>query len=100
MHARLTEDAEADLDAIKEYLEPRSPQGLQRILSAIFTTIGQLETFPFLGHGGRVGDTREIAVPRTPFVVIYSTNEDDPYYIDIDRILHGRMKYPPEEAGS
>ncbi len=95
MHARLSADAEADLDAIKDYLEPRSPQGLQRILSAIFTTIGQLETFPFLGHDGRVGETREIVVPRTPFIVIYSLADE--YYIDIDRVLHGRMKYPPEE---
>lgn len=95
MHARLTEDAEADLDAIADYLTPRSPQGLARILSAIFTTIGQLESFPFLGHDGRVDGTRELVVPRTPFIIVYSL--PDQYYIDIDRILHGRLKYPPED---
>ncbi|WP_424992633.1 type II toxin-antitoxin system RelE/ParE family toxin [Oceaniradius stylonematis] len=51
MHARLSEDAETDLYTIRDYLEPRSPQGLQRVLSAIFTTIGQLELFPLLGKG-------------------------------------------------
>ena len=96
MHARLTDDARADLHAIREYLEPRSPQGLTRMLSAIFTTIGQLESFPFLGREGRVGETREITVPRTPFIVVYSLA--DQYYIDIDRILHSRMQYPPDES--
>ncbi len=95
MHARLTADAEADLDAIKDYLAPRSPQGLERILSAIFTTIGQLESFPFLGHDGRVPSTREIAVPRTPFIIVYSLN--DAAFIDIDRIFHARRKYPPDD---
>ncbi len=94
MHARLTEDAQADLKAIKEHIEPRSPQGLVRILSAIFTTIAQLENFPFLGREGRVTNTREITIPRTPFIIIYSL--DDPYSIDIDRIFHGRQQYPPE----
>ncbi len=94
MHARLTQDAEADLDAILVYLEPRNPQGLQRILSAIFTTIAQLENFPFLGRDGRVDGTREIIVPRTPFIIVYSLADE--YYIDIDRIFHGRQQYPPE----
>lgn len=93
MHARLTEDAEADLIAIREYLAPRSPQGLERILSAIFTTIGQLENFPFLGREGRVESTREISIPRTPFLIVYSLG--DPLYIDIDRIFHDRQQYPP-----
>jgi len=96
MHARFTEDAKADLASIEEYLEPRSPQGLQRILSAIFTIISQLESFPFLGHEGRVEGTRELVVPRTPFIIIYSLNE--PYYLDIENIVHGRLKYPPDEA--
>ncbi len=92
MHARFTADAEADLYAIKDYLELRSPQGLERILSAIFTTVGQLESFPFIGREGWAEGTREITVPHTPFIIIYSL--DEPYYIDIDRIFHGRQKYP------
>ena len=94
MHVRLTDDAIADLVSLKDYLEPRSPQGLERMLSAIFTTMGQLETFPLIGHDGRIEGTREIIVPRTPFIVIYSIADE--LHIDIDRVLHGAMKYPPE----
>lgn len=93
MHARLSEDAETDLHTIRDYLEPRSPQGLQRVLSAIFTTIGQLELFPLLGKDGRVDGTRELIVPRTPFIIVYTV--PDAYFIDVERILHGRLKYPP-----
>ncbi len=95
MHVRLTDDAVADLENLKEYLGPKSPQGYARIAAAIFTTIAQLETFPLLGREGRVEGTYEIAVPRTPFLLIYSLG--DPLFIDIDRVLHGKQKYPPEE---
>lgn len=93
MHARLSEDAATDLHTIRDYLEPRSLQGLQRVLSAIFTTIGQLELFPLLGKDGRVDGTRELIVPRTPFIIVYTV--PDAYFIDVERILHGRLKYPP-----
>jgi len=92
MHVRLTEDAQSDLDAIKGYIEPRSPQGFKRIFSAIFSTLAQLESHPFLGHDGRVEGTREVIVPRTPFIIVSTLNE--PSHIDIDRILHGRRRYP------
>ena len=87
MQVRLAADAEADLDEIRDYLEPRSQQGLERMLSAIFTTIGQLESFPLLGHNGRVDGTYEIVVPHTPFFIVYSLP---------DRILHVRQNYPLE----
>lgn len=94
MHIRLTDDAVADLENLREYLEPQSPQGYTRVATAIFTTMAQLESFPLLGREGRVENTYEIAVPRTPFLVIYSLN--DPLFIDIDRVLHGKQKYPPD----
>lgn len=91
----MTDDAVADLENLREYLEPISPQGYARIATAIFTTMALLETFPLLGREGRVEGTREIAVPRTSFLLIYSLN--DPVFIDSDRVLHGKLEYPPGE---
>lgn len=95
MHVRFSNRAEADLIEIKDYLEPRSRQGLDRIMSAIRTTSGQLETFPFLGHDGRVPDTYEIFVPRTPFILVYAI--PDEIYIDILRVMHTARNYPFED---
>lgn len=63
------------------------------MLTAIFTVAAQLESFPLLGREGDIAGTREITVPRTPFRLIYTL--DDPYFIDIIRVLHGSRQYPP-----
>jgi addiction module RelE/StbE family toxin len=93
MHVRFQDTAEADLVAIKRYIEPKSPKGLERVLTAIFTIAEQLESFPLMGRVGEVEGTREITVPRTPFRLIYTL--DDPHFIDIVRVLHGARQYPP-----
>lgn len=94
MRLRLTNTAKDDLSEIRDYLEPRSVQGFTRVMSAIFTTMKQLESFPFLGRAGQVGDTREISVPSTKYLVIYRINE--PYYIDVVRVMHTSRMYPSE----
>lgn len=94
MHVRLSDKAEADLKDMKDYLEPRSPQGLDRILSAIFTTLSQLESFPFLGRKGRRTGTHEISVPRTPFLIVYVVTDE--IFIDVEGIIHTRRRYPYE----
>ncbi|MDP1554305.1 MAG: type II toxin-antitoxin system RelE/ParE family toxin [Hyphomonas sp.] len=98
MHVRLSADAEADLDTLAAWLAPRSPQGLDRLLTAIFTTLGQLEGFPLLGKPGRVEGTRELVVPRTSLLVIYTL--PDAYHLDVERVLDGRQKYPPGVDGA
>lgn len=95
MHLRLSDDAKADLQGIKDYIKPRSPQGYQRVMTAIFTMFDQLESFPFLGRDGEVKDTREMTVPRTEYRIVYTL--PDEYYIDVERVLHAKLKYPPEQ---
>lgn len=98
MHVRLSADAEADLEALAAWLSPRSPQGLDRLLTAIFTTLGQLEGFPLLGKPGRVENTRELVVPRTSLIIIYTL--PDAYHLDVERILDARQKFPPDATAS
>jgi addiction module RelE/StbE family toxin len=93
MHVRFQDTAEADLLAIQRYIEPESPRGLERVLTAVFTVAEQLESFPLMGRVGAVAGTREIVVPRTPFRLIYTL--DDPHFVDIIRVLHGARQYPP-----
>ena len=96
MHVRFEEDAEADIDEIEDYyVNNVSTKISERILLSLFTTIEQLESFPFLGKEGSVAGTRELQMTKYPYVVIYSV--PDKYHVDIERVLHTSMQYPPEE---
>ncbi|MBO6538732.1 MAG: type II toxin-antitoxin system RelE/ParE family toxin [Rhizobiaceae bacterium] len=97
MHLRISDDALADLLGIRDYVQPRSPQGYFRVLAAIFAIFDQLEAFPLLGREGEVETTREMTVPRTPYRIIYTL--PDQYHIDVERVLHSKLKYPLDEAG-
>ncbi len=93
MHVRFQDTAESDLDSVRQFLGPRDPRALERILTAIFTVAEQLESFPLLGRVGEVEGTRELTVPRTPFRLVYVL--EDPYFVDVIRVLHGKLRYPP-----
>ncbi|MEM7173278.1 MAG: type II toxin-antitoxin system RelE/ParE family toxin [Pseudomonadota bacterium] len=94
MHVRFSADAVADLRSIENYVKPVSPTGFLQIISSILTSAGQLERFPLLGRIGREGETRELSVPRTPFVIVYTL--PDEYHVDIERVLHERQEWPSE----
>jgi len=93
MHVKISEEAEADLHNIEIYIKPKNPAAYERMVGAIFGSIYQLETFPLLGRNGREAETRELSVPRTPYVVVYRI--PDQLHIKILRILHGRQQWPP-----
>lgn len=95
MHVELSDSAQADIDNIRSYLGPRSEKGLERVLTAIFTSIGQLEKFPFIGRKGRVEGTFEVFVPRTPFIVVYTVPND--FFVKVEAVLHTARAYPFDE---
>ncbi|WP_207779334.1 type II toxin-antitoxin system RelE/ParE family toxin [Zavarzinia aquatilis] len=53
----------------------------------------RLSEHPHLGRAGRVADTRELVIPRTPYVAVYSIGPDA---IDILAVFHGARRWPPE----
>lgn len=96
MHVRILDEARSDLRNISNYINAENPAAAQRVITAILTTISQLENFPFLGRNGREEGTREISVPRVPYFVIYTL--PDEYHIDIEAVFHERQKYPPQDG--
>lgn len=93
MHVRFSDTAEADLDHIYTYIAEQNPRAANRMIDAILISAHQLGHFPFLGRLGRMSDTRELKVPRTPYIIVYTL--PDAYHVDIETILHERRCYPP-----
>jgi toxin ParE1/3/4 len=52
-----------------------------------------LEQFPCRGQLGHVVGTRELAVIRTPYVLVYRI---DDIVVVILRVRHGAQRWPPE----
>lgn len=94
MHVRFTAQAEADLEQIHAYIRQLNPRAADRVIDRLLTAAFNLEEFPFLGRPGRLAGWRELVVTGTPYLLFYSFPDD--FHIDIDRILHGARKFPPQ----
>jgi len=97
MHLKLSGRAEADLESALDYLAVHFPSQIDKFLIQLDMMFHHLETFPMLGKTGRLPGTREIPIPRSPMIVIYSINE--PYDIEVERVIHGALRWPPEDDG-
>ena len=84
--------AYADLKHIHDYISEDNPQAAIAVLAAIRSAVrGQLKTSPLSGRIGRVADTRELMVPRLPYIVAYRIDASS---VQILRVLHGAREWP------
>jgi toxin ParE1/3/4 len=84
--------AVSDLKAISEYIEhDRNLEVANRITRAIYDSVQSLRTMPHRGREGRVKDTRELLVPRLPYIVVYRPLDERILILDI---VHGAQKWP------
>ena len=63
--------AEADLDAIFEYLNQRNPQAAAAVLKTIRGRISKLAEFPFTGRRTKRREIRCLIIVRYPYKVYY-----------------------------
>jgi toxin ParE1/3/4 len=82
----------ADLAALRAYIEQDNPTAAQRIaLRIIHNVENLLPNSPEMGRPGRVPGTRELVIPRTPFIVPYRLVGNT---IQILRVFHGARRWP------
>lgn len=89
--------AQADRDAIFDYIEADSPRAAIAIDDRIRSQVNGLAQFPEIGRLGRVAGTRELVIVRTPHIAAYRIVGDT---MRVLRILHGARQWPedlPEE---
>lgn len=82
----------SDLESQLSYIATDNPRVALDIGDRIFQHVSHLSEYPDMGRHGRRQKTRELVVPRTPFVIVYRIDSDR---IEILRLLHGAQKWPP-----
>jgi toxin ParE1/3/4 len=81
-----------DLVALRTYIEQDNPAAARRIVLHIIQNIDTLlPRSPEMGRPGRVPGTRELIIPRTPFIVPYRLEGNT---IQILRVFHGALRWP------
>ena len=76
LKVRLTAQARADLESIRAYLVPRSPQGAERVRQAIQAAVELLAEFPGMGRPTDITDVRVLSTVRYPYLVYHAVEAD------------------------
>ena len=90
-----TEPAIRDLQAVRAFIARDNPGAAAAQIEHVLAAVAGLLDLPHRGRPGRRRGTRELVVPRTPFVVPYRVRGE---VIEILRVLHGRQRWPDEET--
>ena len=93
MQLEWTQFAQADREAIFDYIEADSPQAAITVDDRIRHQIEELMKFPKIGRPGRMDGTRELIIQRTPYIAAYRIAGKT---IRILRVLHGAQMWPQE----
>ena len=80
-----------DLRAIGVFIGQDNPAAAERQIEIVFASVAQLARFPESGRLGRWLGTRELMIPRTPYIVPYQLRGDAVLLL---RVLHGRQRWP------
>jgi addiction module RelE/StbE family toxin len=88
--------AQRDREDIYAYIARRDPARDSRVLAVIATAVNRLADFPALGRPGRKPGTRELVIPRLPYIVIYRVRGER---VQILRVLHTARERPGMEGG-
>jgi addiction module RelE/StbE family toxin len=83
----------ADRDAIFKHIEDENPLAAVHVDDQIVAAVQRLLEFPESGRPGRIVGTRELVIPRTPYIAAYLLATDK---VRILRILHGAQVWPDD----
>lgn len=89
MDVRWLDDALVDVTEIYRYIATDDPQAAARAVERIQTAVRLLSDVPHRGRPGRWPGTRELVVPRTPFIVPYRVAGG---IIEILRVFHSARR--------
>lgn len=85
--------AQADRNAIFDYIQAINPRAAVAVDKRISDRVNLLGRRPRSGRPRRVEDTRELVVARTPYIVAYRIIGDT---VRILRVLHSSRRWPDD----
>jgi toxin ParE1/3/4 len=81
-----------DLIEVRTFIAAENPAAARRVVAGILRHVAaMLRENPAAGRVGRVPGTRELVVPRTPFIVPYRVRGGT---LQILRVYHGARRWP------
>ncbi len=84
----------AHLDGIVRYIAQDNVAAALKLQKTISRQVAHLASHPNRGRPGRVEGTRELVIPRTPYLVIYRVRKAE---VTFARVLHGAQRWPPKQ---
>ena len=82
-----------DRREIYSYIEADDPRAAVIVDERIASAVTRLKDFPESGRLGRVEDTREIVIARTPYIAPYRVTGN---IVRILRVIHSARIWPDE----
>ncbi|MCA8911922.1 MAG: type II toxin-antitoxin system RelE/ParE family toxin [Planctomycetes bacterium] len=92
MRVKLADPAIRDLDGIAAYIGTDSANAANRVVKRILSALELLRDFPNMGRPAKAGASRELVIPRTPYIATYLVLNDTVW---VTRIMHSAMRWPP-----
>lgn len=91
MKVRYTPQAKADLSEIFSYVAKDNPAAASRLIARICHHVVALSNNPALGRAGRIAGTRELIIPRYPYIAAYRIHGDA---VEVLAIVHTSRSWP------
>jgi toxin ParE1/3/4 len=89
--------ARRDLRDMRRYIAQHNPAAADSTVRRILRAVENLEIFPELGRPGRRAGSRELIIPRTPFIVVYATENQT---VEVLAVIHGARRWPQAAAAT
>jgi toxin ParE1/3/4 len=91
MIIRFSDAAQADLQSIFDFIAKDNPIIAARVIGAIEQSVTRLAMFPLSGRTGAVETTRELVIPRLPYIAVYRVTADT---VDVIAVFHAAQNRP------
>ena len=87
-----TKPALKDIDYIFNYIAQDDEDAARSVAKKIYNASEELDKHPQVGRKGTVSGTRELVIPKLPYILIYRHQERSA--VEILRVLHAKQKWP------